>query len=314
LSFALALCGCAPKPTAPAVTPPVQRLPYSSDYPFAWAPDGRTIAFRRIIRSSAGPPGIYVVQLGDHHPRYLFPANLLWPMNGSFSSDGRRLLLSYALRIYIIDVASGKWIAPFYTPSGEDFPVWTNGDNSIMYIRVYGDVSLPPDSFGVHAYSLLDHVDRAVSSAGEVLRASDICSLPIDGRVALENFGPQGHRILLARPDGSDLATLFQADPGRLISDLQPFLDPVRGRRGVVFGYGPYPAVFKSYFADVSGSPADSLPNVSSHFDRISPDGTRVLTAGLAPGDSVISLFIRPLLDRLSRPPVQVTWWSPPQP
>jgi len=309
---AVALVGCAPKPTAPQVQGPARTPPYTSDYPFAWTPDGQSFAFRRVVRSDAGPPGIYLARIGERRPRFLFTANILWPQHGSFSSDGNRLLLSYRLELFVVDIRDGAAWNPFFTGNGADFPAWVRGDTAVFYARVFGSIGQPEDSLGIHVFGLSSRTDRVLRSEGQVVNGGYICCSQIDGRVAFKNLGPSGHRILVGRPDGSGLETLYQGAPLHYVADLQWWVDPVRGRNGVVFSYGTGAGYPPFFFQDVNEAPLKPVPNLIGPFERISPDGKRYLTTGVAPGDSVVTVFIRDMVDPIGRPPVQVTWWSPP--
>jgi len=144
------------------------------------------------------------------------------------------------------------------------------------------------------------------------LVGSYLCVSPTDGRIALQNVGPTGQRILLADPAGFKLQTLFQAPPLHYVADLQWYSDPVRGRSAVALSYGTVPEPYASYLADLTGGPLEFVPDLLGPFDRISPDGKRFLTSGVAAGDSVVNVFVRDLADPFGRPPVQVTWWNPP--
>src|SRR5882724_1925112 len=98
----LVSAGCAPRSTAPPV-PTAGRSVRTADTPLASSPDHRTIAYSRLIASSDGPPGTYLLDTSTGHAQWVAPANSLWPKRGRFSSDGHFLACVIANQLIVVD-------------------------------------------------------------------------------------------------------------------------------------------------------------------------------------------------------------------
>ena len=88
------MCSCGQPLTGPGTPTTIHEQPGKFDtieFPEAMSADGRTIVFRRVVASSYGPPGLYVVRLDGGQPRYLMRADYFWPSSCRFSPDGRHL-------------------------------------------------------------------------------------------------------------------------------------------------------------------------------------------------------------------------------
>jgi Tol biopolymer transport system component len=142
------LTGCSRNPLQPVPADPIVS---AVDFLPIWSRDGESIAFVRRVPSSYGPLGVYVVSRHGGTPRYVAPADVFWPRHMSFSPDGRQIVASYGLQLYVIDVASATGWNLFYTANGANYPDWSPDGRYILYSRVFSNLYEPRDSAGLHS-------------------------------------------------------------------------------------------------------------------------------------------------------------------
>ena len=68
------------------------------DFSMAWSHNLKWVVNRRVVGSSDGPPGVYLVSPLGGTPRWLMPASFFWPANMRFSPDAAPLPRQSALR------------------------------------------------------------------------------------------------------------------------------------------------------------------------------------------------------------------------
>jgi len=304
---------CSPKATAPTVAlqPPARR---QIDWPVAWTPDGGGFLFRRLVASKYGPPGLYLLGFGDSEPRYVMPATLLWPKTASFSPDRLRFVVSFGLELQIVDLETNTVTMPFYTPHGADYPAWLKDGRRIVYSRVSSFFQDPPESAGTHVFDLETKLDIPILYQGSPLGGFGTSVSPATGQIAFAHFGPQRYHVLLADPELSVISEIVPPPLPGAITNTQWEYDSRTGKHQVLFSLDPggLTPSQRTYAADLLTHNVTLLPEVRPPFDRISPDGSSVLTTGVDPRDSSVVLFIQSIGNPLGQVSRQVTRWSPP--
>ncbi len=159
-AFVAASCGrspTSPKEGSPAPPdPPKPGWLATIDFPQAWSHDGRLVAFRRVIESPIGPPGIYVMPARGGQPRFLTPADFFWPKGLRFSPDARQLVGIDRCQVVIIDVATGAKRYPIGSAYFITWVDWSPDGGRLIYCEVRGPYVEEPsrDSVGIHVLDL----------------------------------------------------------------------------------------------------------------------------------------------------------------
>ena len=143
--------GCARSPIAPDSNPAL--VPLQADFPEAWSHDGKLIAFRRVLPSNYGPPGIYLISPAGGQPRWLCAATLFWPTRLRFSPNDRTVLAINVNELQLIDVTSGNAVKPLATNSAVTGGEWIEDGSRILYFRSSYDPEAPRDSSWMHGSS-----------------------------------------------------------------------------------------------------------------------------------------------------------------
>jgi hypothetical protein len=317
------LCSCSAKPTQPRVqvvpeprppsTSPYRYLP--ADWPEAWSHDGRTIAFRRVVVSRDGPPGIYLISAEGGSPRFLTPASFFFPRHLAFSPDDRLLVGAYGRGLATIDVGSGLTSVVVYSDLGFGYPQWSHSGRYIAYSIVSRFYSQPPESSGIHIHDTVIGADWPLRGTGGVSDGiypqwtwDDSAIVYVDWQrrpeeVAALDLASGTRRTLLAGVDGVSTH----------LRDLQWWPASARGgaelliavrrtwspTRWLVFG-----------FRDTTTHPFPYAPGDDPEL-RVSLDGRRVAYRAFDARDSVVVLFVR---DLAAGPPGgrQLTFCAPP--
>lgn len=206
----LTLAGCgSDTPTSsifPIVVPPnYYRI---DEYP-SWGPGDSLVAFHRIVESSLGPPGLYVMQLGGAS-RHVAAGDGLWPMDVAFSPSGDHIAAVWYGQLELVDVDTGVRRSLFYTDNLAFRPSWSPDSRYIAYARAFLDHGEPPDSSGIHLYDLQDNVDRPILSGSGEPYFGDF---PRWNAAGTRIVASDGRRIFTFAPDGTGYHQLTAAPP-----------------------------------------------------------------------------------------------------
>lgn len=205
--LAIAASGCAKDPVRP-LPEPMKAGPAVIDVPLAWSRDGQWIAFRRVVRSSYGPPGMYVVHRTGSIVRLVYStANIFFPREATFSPDGRFIAaVDFERQLFIVDLQTLSVRRPLYTPGEIWYPDWSpDGSNILLLHNSPGG----PDSAGLGLFDVDTGEYRQLQSSQTPVIATDARWSPdgtliafselVDGVRALSIMGADGtgHRYLI---------------------------------------------------------------------------------------------------------------------
>lgn len=298
------LCGCAPHASQP-LAPTTSRSVRSVDFPLAWTPDGRTIAYSRVLPSSDGPPGVYLLDLESRQRRWTAPANILTPKRGRFTSDGMWLCCVIANQITTIHVPSGTALQPFYTSTFVESADWLPQSHVLVYSRRFAVPEYPPDSAGFHTFDIDTRTDRPIHDhAGMPIGGREVTLIPHSTWVAY--FVAQDiRRLSLADGNVDTLHTNRNFGvPGYLTS----YAFPLTGRGGLLFVLESG-SRFAPFLMDANSRELTTFPAFKAPYAIPSPDGTRMLRQGVDYRDSSVVLFVDEINNPTSAPATQVTFF-----
>jgi dipeptidyl aminopeptidase/acylaminoacyl peptidase len=294
------LAGCAIDLTEPAFSdyPSVLR----ADVAPTWSRDNRYIAYRRVIYSQDGPPGIYIVSRQGGKPRLLTPASFYYPGEMRFSPDGRHLVAILDLYwLVLIDVATGAVTQLRYSDNGPTSPDWSPDGHRIVYGRKFFYSGQPLDSIAIRTLDLATGVETPLVHDGEIVYGTDTRWSPNGEWILLKQ---DTGRIMIVRPDGSELRKLTDS---AYYSDLHWYERPDAGLRGAVFRVA---TSGNTLYAPANGKGLYPWKPYGS-WDEFSFDGRDMVVSRIAPRDSVALLFIQSVDDFASSSWHQITFYAP---
>jgi Tol biopolymer transport system component len=171
-------------------------------YP-TWSPVDSLIAFYRGVRSSYGPPGVYLIASSGEGVRQVL-ADRPYPMASlSFSPDGRQLAGIRNDEVVTLDLATNVVTTQLYTANGPIDPDWSPDGSRLVYSRVFLGSGQPADSASLHIIDLATNNDRPVlSGSTQTFGSHPVWSA--DGSL----IAYAGTGIQLIRPDGTGIRTV----------------------------------------------------------------------------------------------------------
>jgi hypothetical protein len=218
---ALTLPGCAKDPVRPAN--PVYFGPRSFDAPRAWSRDGQWIAFSRLIPSSYGPPGIYVVHRTGAIVRCVYhgPIDVFFPSEVSFSPDGRFLsAVDFGRKLMIVNLATLEVRRPLYTQTEIYYTDWSPDGRSILYSQFpAGDPSTTNDSLGLFLFDVATGT-RRVLRWGPLARADYARWSPDGSLIAMSELVGPIRALSVINADGTGHRIVIPPRSGKLYFDI----------------------------------------------------------------------------------------------
>jgi Tol biopolymer transport system component len=313
-----ACLSCSDDTVAPSQSTPSYRA--SVDGSPSWSPNGETIAYRRSIFSSQGPPGIYLIRpdgsdnqlILDERPFYNATLALLNEIR--FSPDALSLALAINGEIFILDLESHVLRQLTYTGAKAFQPDWAPDGRQLVYRRRFSSPEI--DSSGIYVVDITTGIEHPLRTPSE----------PIFGEHP--RWSPQGEPIVfsLARGGYPDIYALSSDGSAftRLTNsgldawaEIPHWIDA--GRRVLYAWRRTSDATsLETRVMDADGSHQMRWPVTLSLqtliSDAISPDARWVIVPGLPPSstDSLAVLFLRGLDDSAGTTLRQLTFYRPP--
>lgn len=303
----LCLASCSLNLTEPARStyPAVLRL----DVAPTWSRDNQYVAYRRVVSSQDGPPGIYVVHRSGGRPRFITPASFFWPGELRFSPDGRQLVGIMDLYwVVLIDVETGDVRPIIYTENAPTSPDWSPDGRKLVYSRRFILSGQPFDSAAIRVYDLASGQETPLYHTGEVVYGTDTRWSPDGGWILCSQGTGQSEWITLVKPDGSELRRVTECIFG--CEDIHWYRRPDTGMDGVVFREFPTDSIF---FAAADGSVVVPWRRYGV-WDDFSFDGHEMVISVFSPPDSVGLLFIQQVEDFAASSRRQITFFREPDP
>ena len=298
----LLAAGCTPKAPLP-IAPPSRNGARVVDFPLAWSPDGRTIAYSRVIPSKDGPPGVYLLDLQAHRARWAAQANLLSPKRGRFSSDGKLVCCVTGNQVTVIDTERLNSYQPFYTSSLVESADWLENSHVLVYSRRFAPPALPAESTGIHLFDLDSREDRPIFPSGSpAIGGREVTTIPSASQVAY--LAGQDLRSV-SIPAGAPHVLYTNGTAGAL-SYLTPYHDPIVGRGGLLFA-SISGSQASPYFLQARAAEPLPFPPFQAPYCVPSWDGGKMLRQGVDPLDSSVVLFQEFILGPSAGQPRQVT-------
>lgn len=303
----------------PLTPPPPPSLVGVDAYP-TWSPDGLSIAYRRLVFSSQGPPGIYLINRDGTGNRLVLNETPFY--NGfvllqeiRFSPDGRQITWTLNREVFLLDVKSGTLRQLTYTDQNAIQPDWSPNGRYIIYKRLFRSVEL--DSSGFYFLEVSSGQERALFANGERVAGTDPRWSPQGEPIAFAaNRGGQ-RDIYTLRSDGTEFRRLTD-DSNRARNEIPHWID---GGERILYAWTLATSLsnFQTRVMNQDGSGQATWPVTLSILtllsDSISPDSQEVVVLGLPPDspDSLAVLFIRDLDDAQGTTLRQLTsYWPPP--
>jgi Tol biopolymer transport system component len=289
-------------------------------YP-AWAPDGSSIAYRRAVFSSQGPPGIYLVNrdgtgnrlLLDETPFYSQGFVLLQEIR--FSPNGLQLSWTKDRELFLLDVKSGALKQLTHTDQNATHPDWSPDGRYIVYKRPFFR-SVELDSSGFYIIEVSSGTERALFANGKRITGSNLRWSPQGEPIAFDSTRDGYPNIHTLRSDGTELRRLTQS-ANRAWSEIPHWIE--NGTQ-ILYAWrlATDPGSLQTRVMNLNGDSHRIWPLTLSELtlqsDAISPDSREVVVPDLPPNspDSLAVLFIRGLDDVEGTTLRQLTSYSPP--
>lgn len=317
----LGMAGCAKDPVRPYPGEPTPEFRPSVDDSPEWSHDGRLIAFHRRFPSSYGPPGLYVVDAAGGTPRFLAGGDFFFPTYFRFSPDDRFIACEGGFQLLVVDLLTGQTTQPMYTANGVRQPDWDPTGRMIVYSRILAFPDDPLDSLGLHIFDTATGTDRPIYYQNVAQWGSHPAWSKDGSDIAVVQYSGTEFRILLLKPDGSDLRVLIEAAPGGTLNLLRRYARRDWGLDGLAFSRsspsgasqpGIAERIGGSVFMNWDGSELGPLPANYSYSDAYSPDGSLGVGPRFDPADSNAVLFVFRSDDITSASYRQLTRYIPP--
>ena len=301
--------------TSPVYPPSTSPYRYrTADWPEAWSADGTRIAFRRVLPSRDGPPGIYVVDVRTRSLQYVMPASFFFPSDVDFSPDGQLLAAAAGERLMIADIRSGAVSTVVFTRSNVFEPRWSHSGQLVVYRRHFLAYGQPPDSAGIHIFDMASRTDRALRDQHGVVFSDRGLWAKSDSSILFVDFdGGRVVRLIHLHTTTSDSIVHLHDRQEFGTHQLQWLSTPIgTPTRFLVRDMPPRSRpTWKSYDLTNGQVAVHDFPTLDLPLAILSPDGLTATYSWWDPEDSVGVLF----LNRVDRGPLgatQLTSCEPP--
>jgi Tol biopolymer transport system component len=274
----------------------------------AWSPDMTTIAYHRNASSSAGPPGVYLIQFDGTNNRRLIEGNWFEPRYLRFSPDGTRVSMTIGFEIHAIDIVTHSLRQITFTDRNADQADWSPDGGSLVYYRPFREP--PADTTSLFLVDVATGEDHALLAAGRSLYGLSPRWSPQGQPIVFSSPMPGGsafYDLFTIRSDGADLRRLTDSATDNAMATWPQW-----------FNSGEHILYSWRLLSDATSRETRIIRENGSEdsrwlfsldfFDVPSPDSNYLITAG-PQADSVFVLFV---IDLSSGSRRQLTSYEPP--
>jgi Tol biopolymer transport system component len=277
-------------------------------YP-TWSPDGEYVAYRRLVFSSQGPPGIYIIRSDGSENRLLldetsfYGQGLVLLQEIRFSPNGRQITVTKDLEVYLLDVLTGSFSQLTHTGQNAAHPDWSPDGKRIVYNRAFYR-SAELDSSGFYIVDVETGQERALFNDGKRVAGNQLRWSPEGEPIAFSTTAEDedGYPdIYTIQSNGTGLGSLT-AGSRESFSEIPHWIDD--GTR-ILYAWTSLvgDGCRETRVMDADGSNQRTWPLLLHPLtlisDSISPNSQEIVVPSLLPNspDSLAVLFIRDLDD-----------------
>jgi dipeptidyl aminopeptidase/acylaminoacyl peptidase len=309
-SITIALVSCSSHhPSKPQDSDLLVSSKFDVDQWPTWSHDGRTIAFHRVLASTDGPAGVYVISATGGKPRLVVQSGLFWPRQLAFSPDDAKLVCDWG-QLSIIDVATGNVTVPLYTDNRVSSPSWSPDGTRIAYARILRDWNEPEDSVGTHLYSLVTGQDEVLRRDHQVLNGNWPQWSADGGLFAYIGNHPSGKTaVYVMTPDS--VHHVAAVATGWEFERFQWFRW-ASGDDRLLITERTFSGRYEALVVKSNGEVVGPWPLAMNRLDAASTDGRWAVLVRGQPRDSMGVLFVQDAEGRTI--PRQITSWEPTTP
>ena len=270
----------------------------------------QTIAFRRVLPSSYGPSGVYVISRLGGQPRFVYgPANIFAPAEGSFSPDGGRLAtIDGSRQLVVADLSSGQVNRPCFTSAAVHSADWSPDGAHILLSR-FSSGQTPVDSVGLFLLDVSTGDLRAFKSGDTMAVYAERVRWEAGGkRFAMIRVNPPHETISVMNADGTGLRDVL---PPALPPSWLAWYTPVQGAGArLIF----YPALTSTRIAvvNVDGTGFEAMMRYWLGNAVMSSDGSEYVTQDVEPAGVHYVLGVGNVSSTTPYDRRQLTEFSPP--
>lgn len=300
------LVGCSTNPAQPRQTDSTIPYTFAVDQWPTFSNDGKTIAYHRVLASTDGPPGVYVVSVAGGRPRLVAESDRAWPRHLRFSPDDSKIVCDWS-QLTVIDVATGNLSIPLYTDNRVYSPAWSRDGERIAYLRTLRNYDEPLDSVGTHLYSFTTGLDQVMRQGVEIVGGS-WPHWSADGSLFayLGNHTSGKTAVYVVTPDS--IHHVAAVATGWWFERFQWFRT-TSGEDRLFIVERTFEGTFAGLVARPDGGVMAPRLGRLSYFDTVSEDGRRFVLVRGQPTDSMGVLFVQEADGR--QRPRQLTAWHP---
>jgi hypothetical protein len=252
---------------------------------------------------------VYLYDLRTDAVRLLAAGDFAGPHQLRFSHSDSILAAAWHSRLIAIEVGTGQSHTLTYTDNGIADPEWGKDDGFILYSRIFLDQfpPEPPDSAGVHVYTVATGTDTALKVNGEVLYGSRFRWLAAADAFAFAAVGKDG--------SGGIYYTRWGGQPRRLAVGRGASLENLQWLTGSdAMTHLLYCELFSdstvTWTVDTLGLPSLSNAPQLRIWDVLTSDGRQVAFAAPQPSDSLGVFYLGDVEGACIVPRRQLTRWE----
>jgi hypothetical protein len=308
------LCACAKDPVRPSWDPSGGGTG-RADVELAWSRDGQWIAFRRMVPSSYGPPGMYVVDRTGSKVRYVYgPADLFFPSQASFSPNARYIAaVDSRRRLIVVNLETLEVQYPVFTLGDVYSTDWSPDGRTILYSLFYsGNPATTADSLGLFLLDVATGTSRSLRWGPDPVLSRYPRWSP-DGRlIAMDELVGPTYALSLMNADGTGHRFVIPPKDLHLYSRIDWYRPPNSGGARILFSNDyPDPKV-GPYLINPDGTGLTPFWHWMEFERFVSPTGVEYVRGAPDPPSRLLVLDVGSVDDMTGVALRQVTRYKPP--